>query len=82
MMVNYLVVGLDSGSNYESRAFLFRVVLEFEGLWFEGSCVFGCLNEIKGLGSDEGGGSYSWWVVWVWVGWSEAGLVPPLFVET
>ncbi|KAG4921264.1 hypothetical protein JHK86_050077 [Glycine max] len=55
---------VDSGSNYESRAFLFRVVLEFEGLWFEGSCVFGCLNEIKGLGSDEGGGSYSWWVVW------------------
>lgn len=41
LMVGRLVVGLDSSSDLESGAFLFKVVLESEGLGFEGGCVFG-----------------------------------------
>lgn len=53
-MVSRLVVGLDLGSDLESRAFVFWVVLGFEGLGSEGGCFFGFLAGSEGLGSHEG----------------------------
>jgi len=43
LMVGLLVVGRDSSSNLGSRAFLFWVVMGFEGLGFKGGCFFGFL---------------------------------------
>jgi len=57
-MVGCLVVGLDSGSDVQSKPILFRVVLGSEGLGFEGGCVLGFLVEIERLGLDRGGGSF------------------------
>lgn len=43
-MVGFLVASLDSSSDLESEAFLFRVVLGSEGFGFKGGSFFGFLT--------------------------------------
>ena len=80
-MVSSLVVGLDLGSDLQSRAFVFWVVLGFEGLGSEGGCFFGFLAGSEGLGSHEGEVFFFFLLQVVWVGQVEVGLAPPMFVE-
>lgn len=57
-MIGRLLDVLDSGSDIESGASLFRVALRFEGLISKGGCLLGFLVKTKGLGLDEGGLSF------------------------
>lgn len=59
LMVGFLVASLDSSSDLESEAFLFRVVLGSEGFGFKGGSFFVFLTWFEGLGSNDGeGGSF------------------------